>query len=125
MNELLDLNNRNTQKIIVLIGVLFVLYLTFAVIRVSSSTRFFNPKISNLETDISTLEEENNQLRYQLEYYKSDSYQEREARARLGLKKENESVVIIPGEEPVQTLTDQETQTKKANYLHWLEFLFG
>lgn len=125
MNEFLDLNNRNTQKIIILIGALIILYLAFAVIRVSSSARFFNPQISNLETDISTLEEENNQLKYQLEYYKSDSYQEREARARLGLKKENENVIIIPGEEPTQTTAKPEIRSKKANYLHWLEFIFG
>lgn len=55
-------------------------------------------RVSSLENEIASLENKNTQLSDLINYFKSESYQEREARLKLNLKKEGEQVIIIPND---------------------------
>ncbi|MDP3964456.1 MAG: septum formation initiator family protein [bacterium] len=63
-------------------------------------------EITRLENEIASLEDQNTELSGMIAYFQSDYYQEREARLKLGLQKEGESAVIVPG----QTQPDQNTE---------------
>lgn len=55
-----------------------------------------NQTIKNSEDSINALEEKNNYLKNQLVYMQTDVYKELEARSRLGLKKPDEKMILVP-----------------------------
>lgn len=83
-------------------------------------------EIGKLDQQIQDLELETQKLNYQIQYYQTDSYKEKEARARLGLQAPGEGVVILPNSDDTRT-QDEETQQKrkKSNFEQWIEFLRG
>src|SRR3989338_7567904 len=56
-----------------------------------------NQQISELEQQIADLQQHNAELGDLMQYFNSSSFQEKEASEKLGLKKEGERVVLIPG----------------------------
>ncbi len=55
-----------------------------------------NQQITGLEEEIALLDEQNADLNGLLDYFNSSSFQEKEARKKLGLKDESETVVMLP-----------------------------
>lgn len=94
---------------IIVIGGIAVLILILLAIGKEIVRRYeINKEISSLGKQISSLEERNLELSNLIEYFHAASYQEKEARLKLGLQKAEESQVIIPSEE----LSSPEDQAK-------------
>jgi len=53
-------------------------------------------RINSLESEIEKLEESNTELSDLINYLKSDEYREEEARIKMGLKKKDENVIVVP-----------------------------
>jgi cell division protein FtsB len=85
-------------------------------------------QINGLKQDIVTLQDQKETLAYNIQYYKTDSYREREARSKLGLQLPGENVVIIPRSSPEATPAPDDakkTAAPRSNFQQWFDFLGG
>ena len=100
-----------------LVGEVIIVILIFVALGKETFHRYeVNKKINSLKNEISTLETKHNELNDFIVYLDSPSFQEREARLKLGLQKEGESVIIIPEEESLQNVaSSQEGEVEGAN----------
>ncbi|MDZ7798334.1 MAG: septum formation initiator family protein [Patescibacteria group bacterium] len=69
-------------------------------------------RINSLESEIEALEESNTELSDLIDYLKSDEFREKEARLKMGLKKEDENVIVVPN---LNTNENINKSTKLAN----------
>lgn len=98
-------------------------------------TGMIKNEIRELEREASRIDQENATLREKIEYFSSASFQEREAKDKLGLKKVDEQVVIVKtrsdteeGSEdfPIPTIgTGRVAEFHSPNYVKWWRMLFG
>ena len=85
--------------------------------------RKIDSEISHLQEEQAELEQRNKALQESLEYFSSDSYQEKLAREQLGLKKEGEVVVNFPAGGIIPQ--DHEPEPDHRNNLQkWWEYIF-
>lgn len=86
---------------------------------------------TRLSNEVDTLKQHNLELEDLLAYYKTDSYKEKEARARLNYQKPGERLVVVPipvGEDVSSDLTvgpETKSATPKSNPEQWWDFFFG
>lgn len=107
------------------VWLIVVLYMLFTVGRLAYKNYQLNMEESALEADIIVLQNEIQDLRNQVVYYQSDSYKEKMLRAKLGLKKEGESVVVITPEPEVEEVVMETEDSKKRNPQKWLDYFFS
>jgi cell division protein FtsB len=84
-------------------------------------------QINDLKGETSLLQEEKDQLSYNIQFYKTDSYRDREARAKLGLQLPGENVIIIPSSAPTPGPAPVKDQagTRRSDMQQWFDFLQG
>ena len=85
-------------------------------------------QITELETEISTLEQHNAELNDLMQYFNSSDFQDKEARKKLGLKEEGETVVIIPQDDDralVAISDEQEQVDDRTNPQKWKAYFFN
>lgn len=75
------------------------------------------------EQKLEQLKQENEKLKNELAYKKSDRFQEEEIRNKLGLAKEGEEVVVVPGNDDQKTEISLERQL--SNWKKWKNLIFG
>lgn len=94
-------------------------------------------EINRVKSEIERLEGRNNKLANLLEYFKEESYLEKEARLKLNLKKPGEKVVVISETENQDTVGNpefvqedegvpalDEDNLEEANFWKWWEYFF-
>ncbi len=119
------------------IGLIFLLYM-FAILTNETGKNYaLRSKSDQLESQITQLQSQIEELGYKVTYYKTDAYQEKLAREKLGLQKPGETVVIVKKDPslaasntPINTVevelkTDEQIQNSKPHWQQWREFLFG
>lgn len=106
------------------IAAIYIAVLLFGIVRRNYELK---KQITDLEHQVAVLAEEKDELTYQIQYYKTDSFKEKQARAKLGLSMPGEGVIILPRAAEQQAVKPeaQKSEKSKANYLQWWEFLFG
>jgi len=82
-------------------------------------------KVNEAQIRLEDLKRENEGLKNELEYKKSDEFKEMEIRNRLGLAKEGETVVIVPKDDDERRTTNDESSLKKSNWQKWKDLFFG
>lgn len=88
-------------------------------------------QIATLESEITTLEQQNAELNTAIEYFNSSSFQEKEARKKLGLKEEGETVVVLPNTTGASdtaiptTVAEATTETNTSNIIKWKNYFFN
>jgi len=84
-------------------------------------------QIDVLNGQIVTLGDQRDELTYNLQFYQTSSFQEREARAKLGLQKPGENVIILahPSDIATQQAAAKPKPLTKSNFAQWLDFLRG
>lgn len=109
------------------IGTVIAIYLIVVLIQTVRHNYVLGKQIEALNTKINLLQSQKQQLEYSIEYYKTDSFRDREARSKLGLQLPGENVVIIPrpSATPAPAPQDTAAQSKKSNFSQWLAFLGG
>lgn len=85
---------------------------------------------TRLDSELTQIQQHNLELKNLLAYYQTDSYKEKEARARFNYQKPGERVVAVPqpvNEEPSITQPGAETQpaTPPSNPEQWWSYFFG
>ena len=81
-------------------------------------------KIGDFEVRLDKLKHENQDLKQELEYKKSDEFVESEIRNKLGLAKEGEVVFLVPKEESGQ-LPETSNRGNMSNWQKWWNLFFG
>ena len=90
-------------------------------------------QITAIQSQILDAQQQNKDFQNLIVYYKSDSFREVQARAKLGLKKPGETVVVVPvknvtdynSEQTVaqQNISSPEKTQANSNYKLWWQYL--
>jgi cell division protein FtsB len=112
----------------VILGALVALYVGYYLVQTVQYNYQLQQQISQLKGQISGLQTQTDSLKYQIQYYQTGSYQDKEARAKLGLQAPGEGVVILPHTDPTAqsgSTSAPKAAPKKPNWQQWVSFLEG
>ena len=117
------------SRIFLFLAVLALIALTVNLGRESYRKYQLGKEIQTLKTEMERLEGKNSQLAEMIEYFKDESYLEREARLKLNLELPGEKVVIYSGGSQAASATFSAPEIKKSeetdNYWLWWEYFFN
>jgi cell division protein FtsB len=116
------------SSVINVVGGLVVVYLLVVLGQTIKRNYDLNNQITELKAQTELLDAQKDELRYNIEYYRTDSFRDREARSKLGLQKPGENVIIIPESSPsplAQAIPAKTNQAPSTNFDQWMNFLFG
>lgn len=111
-----------------LVGIALAVYLASVLGQTIYQNYMLNRRIETLNGEIGLLKAQQEQLTYNIAYYKTDSFKDREARAKLGLQLPGENVLILPSPAqsgPSAKTGSQPPETVKSNFGQWIDFLTG
>ncbi|MFC1688016.1 septum formation initiator family protein [Patescibacteria group bacterium] len=118
------------SKLLLSIEVVLLVLISMALGREIVQRYTIEREIAQLKSEFEELEQKNVDLEQLIGYFKSETFKEEEARTKLGLKLEGESVVLLPessqevelsSNDEKATTTDQTTNNPKK----WLKHFFG
>lgn len=84
-----------SSRLIIMIGFILIIVVSFSLSKEISRKYRINREIKEIEDEVAKLEEKNQELTSLIEYLKTDSFKEIQARQQLGLQKEGEVAVSI------------------------------
>lgn len=132
INRLKQLFDR--QRLLILVGLVIIAYGAFSTLSIMGRNYKLQQQVDTLQSQIELLELQNQQLEYQIAYYSTDAFVEKEARDKLDLQAPGEHVVIFPNKipgraevklSPTQAEAAQPfVKRSQTNFQHWLYFLF-
>ena len=111
-------------------AVLVLAYLVVGSVRLVIDNYRISQSVGRLNQELASIRQHNLELKSLLTYYQTDTYKEKEARARFNYQKPGERVVAVPlpaGEEPGITRPGPETKaaTPPSNPEQWVDYFFG
>ncbi|MCG2809294.1 MAG: septum formation initiator family protein [Candidatus Portnoybacteria bacterium] len=121
------------SKIFLFLAVLALIYLVINLGRESYRKHQLTKEVNNLKLEIERLEGSNQQLANLMDYFKEESFIEKEARLKLNLKKPGEKVVILSDYFNTSSNLDalsngshntETTEEESTNYWKWWEYFF-
>lgn len=83
------------QKVLAVIGLVIIIAIIIPLAKNIAQRHRIEKEIKDMESEISQVENKNNDLRKLIDYFQSDQFLEEQARLNFGLKKNNEQVAII------------------------------
>lgn len=116
------------SKILNLIGIAAIIYLSVIVFQTVKHNYNLDHQIALQQKRIDDLTANEIQLKYDVQYYRTNSFIEKSARQNLGLIQPGEGVIVLPKTTtpPIQsTSTTKNTAKPKSNFSQWWSFLFG
>lgn len=118
----------NLPNLINAVGALVVVYLIVVLVQTVKQNYDLNQQVSALQTQTALLKAQKEDLSNSIQYYGTNSFRDREARAKLGLQLPGENVVIIPHATPTPTPAANSQEVRKhqpSHFTQWLSFLLG
>ena len=115
-------------RLLIIIG--FVLLIVFSVSLAKEMYHKYqiNKEIKEVQAEINSLEEKNEELKDLIEYLNTNSFKEIQARQQLGLQKEGEQAIAIqsaPEEEAMIVEQEEEPTVDKSNTERWWSYFFA
>lgn len=108
------------------LGLVVAAYIAIYLVQTVYKNYVLQHQISDLRGQINDLQNDKDSLRYKIQYYQTDSYKEKEARAKLGLQAPGEGVVILPHKDDSQPVEQQKPKAPPKSHLQqWVDFLAG
>lgn len=86
------------SKVLIVAEVLVLVFFTTALVKEIVRKYSVEKEISQLQQELTELEQQNIELSSLVEYFDSDTFKEEQARLKLGLQKPGESVVAVLGD---------------------------
>lgn len=83
-----------------------------------------NSEINDLQGEIGHLEKQNQDLSQLIDYLKSDTFIEQEAKLKMGLKKPGENLVVMPQNENPEAQNTSLLEANKTNPSKWWSYFF-
>jgi cell division protein FtsB len=115
-------------KLFFLTGVLAIVFLGANLGKEYYRERQIQKEIDSLKNEIESFEKDNYKLSQLAELYKTDEWKEIEARKRLNMKKEGESLIIItePNDSNGKVLSvEVDPNENLPNYVKWWNYFFA
>ena len=110
-------------------GVLVIIYLVMVLAETVKRNYDLGRQIDALNAQMTVLKDQRDNLAYSIQYYKTDSFRDREARSQLGLQLPGENVIIVPGAglttTPAASTNARKPKPAKSNFQQWLDFFAG
>lgn len=121
----------NSQNAALILFAIIAVSLSFNTFKVIQRNYELQQEVDRLKDEISVIEVQNQNLVYNIEYYKSEAYLNVEAKRRFNLAEKGEQVIFLPKDgEPEQLLNPELTQSTGptdtySNFDKWMIFFFG
>ena len=113
------------RKIIIILIILGILLAAYSLIGQIIGAFKSSDRLSDAVDKVYNLEVKNKELKGKLAQIKSPEFIEQQARDKLGLSKQGETVIIIPEQKLKEILgASQSAQIRLANWLGWLKVFF-
>lgn len=113
------------SKFFVVFCLFLFIFILFGLAKGMLRSHKVSAEVSQLETEINRLEKQNQDFDQLVKYLNTDTFIEQEAKLKLGLKKANENLVIIPDSE----IPDKEdivvNLENKSNPEKWWAYFFN
>ncbi|MDD2753583.1 MAG: septum formation initiator family protein [Candidatus Portnoybacteria bacterium] len=123
-----------TSRAFLFLLLLAFTWLSLVLVKAFYKRRQMDQEIGALKAEIDKMDKKGQELDQLLSYFNSQAYLEKEAKDKLNLKKEGESVVIVPdvsADQPGAAEQNNSNQTpqpsepaKNNNPVKWWKFLF-
>jgi len=117
----------NLVTIFNLAGAAIIIYLLVVLGQTIKHNYDLSRQIDRARQETALAADQRDALRYSIQYYQTDSFRDREARAKLGLQLPGENVVVLPPSSSAQTAPAPVTAAAapRSNFQQWLDFLTG
>lgn len=107
------------------VGCLIVIFFVgLSLIRLWPKKVAVDNEAQNLQNKIAEAEQSKSDLARLLDYFKSDSYREREARLRLNYKKPDEQAVFIYRDENAKVPEEKSPEPEQSNPVKWWRWVW-
>ena len=106
------------------VGFVVLIFIALALGRETYRKYQVQEKIDELQQEVTSLEQNNQELNDMIAFLQTDEYRERQARQKLDLQKEGEQVVIVPELEDVEEEVDKGTEIALSNSEKWWNYFF-
>lgn len=109
------------------VGAVVIVYLFIVLAQTVQHNYTLGKQVDLLKAQIALLQDQKAQLAYNIQYYGTESFRDREARAKLGLQLPGENVVIIPhtSPSPAPSASAIKPLPKQSHLQAWFDFLTG
>jgi len=115
------------------IGLFAIIMISLGVIQETYRRYQIQREIEDLEVQAEKKEKENQKLRGLVEYFRTNDFQEREAKEKLSLQKENEKVVLVKDAPQKEDKIKEEKESsqnttqkdERSNYKKWWDYFFA
>ena len=119
------------SKLFFLLSIILILLLVWFFLKGYNENRATNQNLESLKKEIEDLEKDNQEFSRLIEYFNSSSFIEKEAREKLGLKKDGEKVVVVPEnndyrQDQNNKIAEKNIENKKNIFLPklWKDYFF-
>jgi len=119
-----------SSKLFIATSIAVLIFLGASLTKEVIRRRQISTRINNLKEQIKELENSSVELSNLIEYLKSEEYQEKEARLKLGMKKPGEKVIVIPSSnedilnDNQNSLADNIGEENISNWRRWWNYFF-
>jgi cell division protein FtsB len=115
-----------SKKVGFILAALITIFFGYNLIAQITSTLKQADKLQSASQTLFSLELKNKELKDKLSEVKSPEFVEKEARDKLGLARDGETVIIIPEDKLKQVLgsTQKNIEAKLPNWLGWWQLFF-
>ena len=110
------------RNLLLILAIIFAVFLVVNSVRRIVTFKGTSEKVSKAGDKLESLRSENEQLKQELAYKKSEEFKEMEIRNKLGLVREGEALVIIPREDEKP---ERDSEKQAPNWQKWRELFFG
>lgn len=113
------------SKFFVVFCLFLFLIILFGLAKGTIKSHKVSAEVQQLQQEINRLDSQNQDFEQLVKYLNTDTFIEQEAKLKLGLKKANENLVIIPDSEiPVNEINVNEDENK-TNPTKWWAYFFN
>lgn len=118
-------------RLLMTVGAILLFYMLVSTIQAVWQNYQIDKELGNLRDQNATLKLHNKYLQNLIAYRQTDSFKDKEARAKLNYQKAGETVLIIP-DDNIERFTegnvnrqDEQTQREPTNPEKWWQLIFG
>lgn len=113
------------SKIIFVFLIALLGFFSYSLLREVKRKQAIQDEIKYLEQELIRLEPDNQQLSTLIEYLQTDEYAELEAKKRLGMKKQNEQVILVTEDKEIDLQQIILAQDQRSNWEIWWQHFFN
>jgi cell division protein FtsL len=125
-------NNKLISGFFFVAGLVILILIGISLGKESYRKRQVQREVEDLQSQIKQLGQENGELNNLIAYFSTPQFQEKEAREKLNLQKDNEQMIILhkaPSEKNQSRASDDQAtsaqEVNSPNWQKWLNFFFN